>query len=190
MRNPASSICLLTPDYIRRGCRKKPYDGVALHDSDGAIIVRYSRRPARAYFLEPNGRVVRIGQPKLVLLDGQFLNDRRQAIVAVPKTRNRPTFHRVEKACSDRRDTQPGPPGSPNRAGRRGRLPRSACPTRRQSDPGSIREDEKNLHEEVARWRPRSAPVCSRIQSNRVIGSSKLQTWPARPVSEACVGLG
>jgi hypothetical protein len=32
--------------------------------------------------------------------------------------------------------------------------------------------------------------VCSRIQSNRVIGSSKLQTWPARPVSEACVGLG
>jgi hypothetical protein len=127
------------------GTDKKPYDGVALHDSDGAVIVRYSCRPAHTYFLESNERVMRIGQPKLVLFNSQFLNRRWQAIVAVPKTPNRPTFHRAEKVCSARRDIQPGPSASPNQARQSGHLPRSACPTHRQSDPESIREDEKIL---------------------------------------------
>ncbi len=85
------------------GADKKPYHGVAFHDSDGTIIVRYSRRPTRAYFLEPNGRVARINQPKLVLLDGQFLNDWRQTIVAVQKLATALLFIERER---------PAPPGT------------------------------------------------------------------------------
>ena len=52
------------------GANEEPHNRILVHNADRTVVVRYPGRPVDSYFLEPEGAVMRIIQPKLVLLNG------------------------------------------------------------------------------------------------------------------------
>jgi len=111
----------------------EPNDGVTLHNTDGAEIIRDSGGPERIYFFELEGWMPWILNPETILLEGSPADFHRKLPMEIPEFTGRATFHQEEMAAFAQNGTQRAPRERDNPICRTSHHPQSADPTRPQT---------------------------------------------------------